>query len=101
LDVPVALTEGVKSKLVCDFCCIHSVREILLVGKDKEDSIAELVFVEHAVQFVAGFTDTIAIIAIHDENQALSILEVMSPKRADLWEVNDRKEVGNSSEKVA
>ena len=97
LDVPVALTEGVKSKLVCDFCCIHSVREILFVGKHKEDCIAKLIFIKHAVQFVTGFPDTIAIIAIHDEDQALSVLEVMSPERTDLKQGRKGEEVRKMS----
>ena len=87
-----ALTEGVKSKLVCDFCCVHGVRKILFVSENKEDSIAELVFIEHAVQFIAGFTDTIAIITIHDKDQTLSVLEVMSPKRTNLEKARKRKE---------
>jgi hypothetical protein len=78
------LAKRMKAKLVCDFCCIHSVREILFVGKDKEDSVAKLVFIEHAVQLITGLADTIAIIAIHDEDKALSVLEVMSPEGTDL-----------------
>jgi hypothetical protein len=56
----------------------------LLVGEDKEESISELILVQHALEFLAGLNNTIAIIAIDDEDDALGILEVMSPERSDL-----------------
>ena len=39
---------------------------------------------EHFVQFVFRFTDSFAIIAVHDEDEALSVLEVMPPQGSDL-----------------
>lgn len=29
LDVPVPVTKRMQSKFVCDFCCIHGVRQVL------------------------------------------------------------------------
>jgi hypothetical protein len=40
--------------------------------------------VQHAVQLIPGLADTIAIIAIDDEDQALGVLEVVPPQGADL-----------------
>lgn len=59
-------------------------RKILLVGKDQEDSVAELVLVEHALQLLAGLDDTVAIVGVDDEDDALGVLEVVSPQGADL-----------------
>jgi hypothetical protein len=59
-------------------------RQILLVGKDQEDGIPELVLVQHALELLSGLNNTIAIVAINDEDDALCVLEVMSPERSDL-----------------
>lgn len=59
-------------------------RQILLVGKDQEDGISELVLVQHALELLSGLNNTIAIVAINDEDDALCVLEVMSPERSDL-----------------
>lgn len=84
LDVPVALAQGVQAKLVGDLCCVHGVGQVLLIGEHEEDGVAQLVLIQHAVQLVAGLANAIAIIAIHHEDQALRVLEVMPPKRTDL-----------------
>jgi hypothetical protein len=59
-------------------------RQILLVGEDEEDGLTELVLVEHALEFLACLDDTVAIVAVDDEDDTLGVLEVMSPERADL-----------------
>ena len=58
--------------------------KILLVGKDQEESISQLVLVEHALQLLTGLDDTVTIVAVDDEDDTLGVLEVMSPKRTDL-----------------
>lgn len=73
-----------EAKLVSNLCGIHGIWKILFVSKDKEDGIAELVFVEHAMEFITGFPNAIAIVTIHDEDEALGVLEVVSPQRTDL-----------------
>jgi hypothetical protein len=40
--------------------------------------------IQHAVQLIPSFSNSLSIITVHDENQTLSILEVMPPERADL-----------------
>ena len=54
-------------------------RKILLVRKYQEQRIPQLILVQHALQLLAGFNDTIAIVAIDDEDDALGILKVMPP----------------------
>lgn len=59
-------------------------RKILLVGKDKEKSISQLVLVEHALKLLASLDNTVAIVGVDDEDDTLGVLEVMSPQRTDL-----------------
>jgi hypothetical protein len=90
----------VKTKLISDFGSVHCILsgisrvhqtpdrntygKILFVGKHKKESVPELVFVEHALQFLASLDHTVAIIAVNDKDDALCVLEVVSPQRSDL-----------------
>lgn len=58
--------------------------KILLVGKDQENGISKLILVEHALKLLASLDNTIAIVAVDDEDNALGVLEVMPPERSDL-----------------
>jgi hypothetical protein len=58
--------------------------QILLVGKDQEKSIPQLVLVQHALELLTGLNNTVAIVAVDDEDDTLGVLEVMPPQRADL-----------------
>lgn len=84
LDVPSALSQAVKAELVCNLGGVHGIGKILLVGEDKEDSISELILVQHALELLSGLDDTIAIVAIDDKDDALGVLEVMPPQRSNL-----------------
>jgi hypothetical protein len=84
LDVPGALSQAVEAKLVCDLGGVHGIGKILLVGKDKENGISELVLVEHALKLLSGLNDTVAIVGVDDEDDTLSVLEVVPPQRSDL-----------------
>mmetsp|Transcript_14053 Transcript_14053/g.40058 ORF Transcript_14053/g.40058 Transcript_14053/m.40058 type:complete len:212 (-) Transcript_14053:65-700(-) len=86
LDVPLAVrrAESVQSEFVSHFSGAHGVWQILLVGENEQDGIAELVLVQHSVQFVSGGIDTIGIIGIDDEDQSLRVLVVVTPQRTDL-----------------
>lgn len=59
-------------------------RQILLVGEDKEESIPQLVLVEHALQLLTRLDNTITVVAVDDEDDTLSVLEVVPPQRTDL-----------------
>ena len=56
----------------------------MLVGENKEESIAKLVFIQHALQLFPGLDNTVTVIAVDNENDTLSVLEVMSPEGTDL-----------------
>lgn len=40
--------------------------------------------VEHPVQLIACLTNTVAIVAVHHEDETLSVLKIMPPQRSDL-----------------
>lgn len=97
---PSTLSQAVESKLVCDLGGIHGILwcvrqfvlvidsrtywQILLVGKNQENGIPQLILVQHALQLLSGLNNTIAIIAVDNEDDALGVLEVMPPQRPDL-----------------
>lgn len=58
--------------------------QILLVGKDQEEGIAEFVLVQHALELLARLDHTVAVVAVDDEDDTLCVLEVMPPQRTDL-----------------
>lgn len=76
LNEPSSLPEAVETELVGDFSGVHGVREILLVGKDEEESVAELILIEHALELLTGLGYTLAIVGVDHEDDALGILEV-------------------------
>ena len=84
LNEPVSLAQRVQTELIRDLRRAHRVRQILLVGEHQQHRIPKLIFVQHAVQLIASFRDAIAIVAIHNKDQTLSVLKVMSPERANL-----------------
>lgn len=86
LDVPLALAERVKSELIGDLSSVHGVGQILLVGKDEEESITELILVQHALKLLTSLADTVAIVGIDNEDDTLSVLEV--------YLVQERQSVG-------
>lgn len=62
----------------------HAYRQILLVGKDQENGIAELILVQHTLQLLPSFNDTVTIVAVNNKDDALGVLEVMPPQRSNL-----------------
>ena len=84
LDVPLSVTEAVETKLVGHFSGTHGVRQVLLIREDEENGFAELVFVKHSVQLIAGGIDTITIVRVDHEDETLSVLIVMPPEGTDL-----------------
>ena len=93
-----------ETKLVGDFSSVHGILEsksqlhrykseffrwraywqILLVGENEEKSISKFVLVQHSLQLLTSLNDTIAIVAVNDEDDTLGVLEVMPPERSDL-----------------
>lgn len=58
--------------------------QILFVGKDQEQGIAQLILIEHALEFLPRLDNTISVVGVDHENDALRVLEVMPPKRSNL-----------------
>ena len=79
------LPERVQPEAVGDLGRVHRVGQVLLVGEHQERGVAELVLVEHAVQLVAGLAHAVAVVGVDDEDEALRVLEVVAPERADLF----------------
>mmetsp|Transcript_6020 Transcript_6020/g.15757 ORF Transcript_6020/g.15757 Transcript_6020/m.15757 type:complete len:262 (-) Transcript_6020:40-825(-) len=84
LDVPVTLAQRMQAELVRDLGGVHGVWQILLIGKHEQHGLAQLVLAEHTVQLVLRLADAVAVIAVHHEDQALRVLEVVPPERANL-----------------
>mmetsp|Transcript_19579 Transcript_19579/g.58225 ORF Transcript_19579/g.58225 Transcript_19579/m.58225 type:complete len:211 (+) Transcript_19579:79-711(+) len=84
LDVPLAVAQAVQAELVRHLGRGHGVGQILLVREHQEDGLPQLVLVEHAVQLVARVVDAVAVVRVDDEDEALRILVVVAPERADL-----------------
>jgi hypothetical protein len=59
-------------------------RQILLVGENQEKGVPQLVLVQHTLQLLASLGNTVTIVAVDDEDDTLSVLEVMSPQGTDL-----------------
>ena len=58
--------------------------QILFVGENKEQSITQFILVQHPLEFLSGFNDTVTIIAVNNEDDTLSVLEVVAPQRSNL-----------------
>jgi len=73
-----------QTKLVRDLSSVHGVRQVLLVGKDKQDGLTKLILIQHAVELIAGLANAITIVRVNNKYHALGVLVVVAPERADL-----------------
>jgi hypothetical protein len=69
----------------------------LLVGKDKEEGIAEFILIEHPLQFLPCLRDTFPIVRVHDENDTLGVLEVCEKNK----NISAKKALGYPNEELA
>ena len=76
LDEPRPLPEAVEAELVRDLSGVHGVGEILFVGENEEEGVAELILVEHALKLLTSLGDTFPIVGVKDEDDTLRVLEV-------------------------
>lgn len=76
LDEPLSLSQAVQAELVRDLGSVHRVGQILLVGEDEQQGIAQLVLVEHALKLLARLGHTLAVVGVDDEDDAVGVLEV-------------------------
>ena len=65
-----------ETKLIGDFSGVHRIGQVLLVSEDEEKSIPELVLVQHPLEFLTGLRNTLPVIRVDHEDDALGILEV-------------------------
>merc|ERR1719235_1440048 len=83
LDEPLSVSHVVQSKLLSDLSCWHRIWQVLLVCEHKECSITHLIFIQHLVHLLLGILDTVTVVAVNNKDQALSVLVVVPPQRAD------------------
>jgi hypothetical protein len=76
LNVPQPVPQAVKAELLSDLCGVHGVGQVLLVGKDEEHGVPELVLVQHPLKLLARFVHTITIVGVDDEDDSLRVLEI-------------------------
>ena len=84
LEEPGALTEGVEAELLGDIGGGHGLGEILLVGEDEEDGVAELILGKHLLELITGLSDTSRVVGVDDEDNTIGVLEVVTPEGAEL-----------------
>lgn len=80
LNVPVPLPHRVETQLLGYLRGAHCIGEILLISKDEECRIAQLILDQHPIQLRLRILDAIAIVAIHDEDDAIGVLVVVAPE---------------------
>lgn len=56
----------------------------LFVCEAEQDSVPELILIKHPVQLIPGLVNSFSIVAIHHEDEALGVLEVVPPQGPDL-----------------
>lgn len=83
LNEPLPMSQLLQFKILHDFCRCHGIGQILFVGKNQQHRIFECLFLQHLVQFLFSFLDSVTVRAVHDINQSIGVLEVISPKFAD------------------
>lgn len=70
------------------FLCVWDKKEKLFNGFSLFDKVTDLI--QHPVQLIPCLNNTVPVIAIHHENETLSVLEIVPPQRTDLY-LKERK----------
>lgn len=90
MEPPIAsMCNTVQAKCLVHFQDGHASGDILFVGHDQEDRMAEFVIIVHPVQIVSGLCDPVAVIRIDDKDDAVHILVVVVPHLADAPRATD------------
>mmetsp|Transcript_35595 Transcript_35595/g.82663 ORF Transcript_35595/g.82663 Transcript_35595/m.82663 type:complete len:367 (+) Transcript_35595:560-1660(+) len=84
LQEPRALPQSVQSELVRDLCRGSSVRQILLVRVHKQQSVPQLILVQHLTQLLTSILHALAVVAVHHADKRVCALEVVAPERSNL-----------------
>ena len=81
----IAFCDGHVSRFVSfAISLVAAYGQILFVGEDQEHSVPQLILVQHSLELLTCLHNTIAIVAVNDEDDTLGVLEVMPPQRTDL-----------------
>jgi len=83
LSVPSSLAEVVEAQFVGHVRRGHRVWKILFVCKDQQNCVPELVLVQHPHQLLSRLANSVPIVAIDHEDEALCVLEVVPPQRSN------------------
>merc|ERR550525_1992423 len=84
LDEPGAAADRVQAELISNFGASKCTWQVLLVGEDEKDGVAQLLLSEHLVELLAILFDTLTIVGVDDVDEALSVRVVVSPEKSDL-----------------
>mmetsp|Transcript_104587 Transcript_104587/g.253871 ORF Transcript_104587/g.253871 Transcript_104587/m.253871 type:complete len:230 (+) Transcript_104587:108-797(+) len=84
LDEPLAVSEVVQPQLLGHFRGSHGIRQVLLVGKDQQHSVAHLIFVQHLGQLLPCVFHAVAVVAVDHVDEAVGALVVVAPEGPDL-----------------
>jgi len=82
--VPISITDASQTHLLLDLRRLHCICQILLVSENEYDGFSHFSVVDDPMEFLSGLLDSIAVVAVHHENQALSSHVVMTPQRTNL-----------------
>mmetsp|Transcript_77768 Transcript_77768/g.218242 ORF Transcript_77768/g.218242 Transcript_77768/m.218242 type:complete len:231 (-) Transcript_77768:25-717(-) len=90
LDEPApTFGEGTEPEFVGHLGRGHGVRQVLLVGEDEKWHTPELLFPIHFIKLLLGFSDAVAVVAVHDEDQGVALFVVRAPQRPNLVSAAD------------
>jgi hypothetical protein len=89
LDEPGATADGVEAKLVGDLGAAHGSGQVLLVGEDEENGVLELLFGKHLVELVTVLFNTLLVVGVNHEDEALGVEVVVAPEETDLVLTSD------------
>ena len=73
-----------QTKLVSDLGAGECAWQVLLVGEDEKDGVAELFLGEHLMELLAVLFDSLSIVGVNDEDEALRVGVVVSPEKSNL-----------------
>ena len=81
---PLPLPPIPQSQLLSHLCCGGGVGHVLLVVEDEQGGVPQPVVVQHAVQLLLRLGKPAPVLAVHHEDDGVTVLEVVLPQRPDL-----------------
>jgi len=83
-DVPLAVAKRVQAKLLGDIRNSHGVGQVLFVGKDEDNSVAQLILSQQLLQLKRSLIDTLTIVRVNHVDDTLSVQVVVAPQGTNL-----------------